>query len=196
MTLEEKLARFSETLAKETQKQSEKAVSDYKKTLESNLNKHKEEAYFHADLQIKQAYNAYKKEKIKFLAGAKLGIKRSIKKRSNELKELLYGEVLKEITECKKTAKYLKLIEKYINKIKSYANGEDVIIYIDKSDEDLLKNIADMSGFKVEIASWHLIGGVCGYIPNGKILLNLSFADKLNDEIEKFDWNEEGWINE
>lgn len=37
MTLEEKLAKFSESLAKETQIRSEKAVEDYEKTLEKIL---------------------------------------------------------------------------------------------------------------------------------------------------------------
>lgn len=196
MTLEEKLARFSETLAKETQKQSDKAVDDYKRTLEKNLKLHKEEAIRHADLQVSHAYSSAKKDKIKFLANAKLNIKRTIKKRSNELKEKLYSETLEELIKFKSSDKYLYLINNMIKKIDAYSKNEDVIILIDKSDIDIKDKIQSLTNHKVDINSTSIIGGICGYIPKNKVLLNLSFSDRLNIEIENFDFSKEGLDNE
>lgn len=196
MTLEEKLAKFSETLAKETKKQSEKAVNDYRHTLETNFEKHKEEAFKHSDLQIKHAYNTVKKDKIKFFAAAKFNIKKTLRKRTNDLKESLYEETISRLKDYKETDEYIELLKKFIKKVKKYANGKEYQIFIDKSDEKLLGRLKEFTDAPISISYSNLIGGIYGYLPKNKILLNLSFSDRLKDEIAKFDWKEEGWISE
>ena len=196
MTLEEKLARFSETLAKETEKQSQKAINDYKKTLEKNFEKHKEDAYRHSDLQIKHAYNTYKKEKLKFVSSAKYNIRKTLRKKSSELKKNLYDDTVKELINFKNSDEYTKLLKRYIDKIDDYAKDQDYELYIDKTDENLMDYLSTLTNKNIKISTTSIIGGLCAYIPKNKIMLNLSFKDKLLDEIEKFDWNEEGWTIE
>ena len=196
MTLEEKLAKFSETLAKETQKQSEKAVNDYRHTLETNFERHKEEAFRHSDLQIKHAYNTAKKDKVKFLASAKFNIKKALRKRTNDLKESLYEETLNRLKEYKNSENYLELLKKFISQVEKYAGGKNYGIYVDRSDEKLIEKLKEYTDAPISVSTSSLIGGICGILPENKVILNLSFADRLRDEVEKFDWNEEGWTSE
>lgn len=195
MTLEEKLAKFSETLAKETQKRSEKAVQDYEKILTKNLTEHKEEAFRQADLQIQHTHKTYLKEKKKYIASTKLNAKKILRKKSNDLKEEIHKKLINKLDEYKKSSDYEKTLEHMITKADNYAKTETIIL-IDKSDEKLLERLKTFTKHDVRISDEHLIGGICAFIPSDKILINMSFAYRLRELIEAFDWSEEGFVDE
>lgn len=191
MTLEEKLSKFSEALARETQKHGDKIVQEYEKTLKKNFDNHKDEAFRHADLQIKQAYTTYKKERSKFISTTNLNIKKVIRKRTMELKESLYVEIVEKLNEFKKSSEYLELIKNCIKKVEDYSHNSEFTIFIDKSDEKLIESIHSFTNHKIKFSYDNIIGGIYAYLPNEKILLNLSFKDKLTDLIDEFNWDEE-----
>lgn len=191
MTLEEKLSKFSEALAKETQKHGDKVVQEYEKTLENNFNAHKEEAFRHADLQLKQAFSNYQKEKTKYVSTANINIKKTIRKKTLELKETLYNEIVDNLNSFKQTNEYINLLKKYIEKVEQYSHNSEFTIFIDKSDEHLIDEIHKFTNHKIKFSYDSIIGGIYAYLPNEKTLLNLSFKDKLTDLIAEFNWDEE-----
>lgn len=192
MTLEEKLARFSETLTKETQKQEEKLVEDYRNTLSANFEAHKEEAYANADLKLQHAHRSYQNDKQKLLATTKANMQKLLGKKSYELKRRLQQETTERIEEFKKTSMYPELLLAMAKKVENYCKEETFELYLDASDEALAADLERACGHPVKISDEAMLGGLYAWLPASKIRLNLSFQTKLDDLIQAFHWSEEG----
>lgn len=114
-----------------------------------------------------------------------------MRKKASELNTKLYTEVCEKLEDFKKTPEYVELLKKYIQKVQEYSLDCPFTIFIDKSDEHLIDTIKKYCNQKIKFSLEPIIGGIFAYLPNEKILLNLSFKEKLLELLDNFDWNEE-----
>ncbi|MDO5695955.1 MAG: hypothetical protein Q4P30_04265 [Eubacteriales bacterium] len=191
MTLEEKLARFSETLTKETKKREDEMIHDYEKTLSDRFERHKEEAFSRADLKLQHALHTYKNEVRRRSATMRAAGKKLFHKQCFELKKHLREEVLKQLEAFKQTDAYFELLLKMAAQAKAACDACPFVLQIDPSDAALRERLARETGYPVELAEESLAGGLYAYIPEGKVRYNLSFRSRLDDLIDDFQWQKE-----
>ena len=190
MTLEEKLARFSETLTRETERQEEKQVEDYRNTLSANFEAHKDDAYAHADLKLQHAHRSFQNDKLKLVVTMKTNIQKMLGKKAYELKRRLHKETAERIIKYKETPEYEELLKQMIHKVEAYCKDDTFELYVDRTDEKLIPMLEKL-GHPVHVDEDDILGGLCAWLPTDKILLDLSFRTRLDDLIQDYRWDEE-----
>ena len=85
------------------------------------------------------------------------------------------------------TQDYQKLLEHQIQKAVEFADGAELIVYLDPVDEDKLQRLAmHHSAAQLKLSEYSFTGGTRAVIPSRHILIDNSFQTKLAEAKEKF----------
>ena len=189
MTTEEKLQHFLNASIEDAQNRSQKMISDYKEALAKIADEHKAETLKKAELQIKVEEDKLQRNRNKEISKQVLHIKRKITKKQAELKDKLFVEVAHMLEEYMSTEDYTKLLVKEIKEAVDIAGESDVTIYIDPADSESLSNLEMMTGASLTISEYPFMGGTRAVIRDRNILIDNSFAKKLEEAKENFNFN-------
>lgn len=192
MTTEEKLVHFQEDALLTARARSARELDAYSENLNTLYAEHVKNARQQAEAQLRLAKESLLREHNRQLSKKQLETRRNLTLTKDAITEELFARVDNMIKEYKKDASYLDALLKSIDEAKNTALNEELVIYIDKSDEALLSELAKRSGLSVRLAKDNIVGGIMAVIPQKNILIDLSFASRLKEAKENLQLGGEG----
>ena len=94
--------------------------------------------------------------------------------------------VLVLVKEYMKTDDYKKILEKRIQKSLDFADGEEILIYINPSDAHLKDDLEAKTGSSLTVSREDFIGGTRAVMQKRRILIDYSFKSALSEEYDNF----------
>ncbi|MFR0867439.1 MAG: hypothetical protein ACLSGV_13340 [Eubacterium sp.] len=85
-----------------------------------------------------------------------------------------------------KTDDYKKILEKRIQKSLDFADGEEILIYINPSDAHLKDDLEAKTGSSLTVSREDFIGGTRAVMQKRRILIDYSFKSALSEEYDNF----------
>lgn len=186
MTLEEKIQHLQSTSMEEARAEGNAIIQTHTAALERIFNDHKEAALRQGELRIKTETNNSRQELNKALAKSQTELKRDLGKRQEEFKGKIFARVMELLEAYMKTEAYIELLISYIQKAMRFANGADMTLYLNPSDEGKKSDLEDATGARLTISARDFVGGIRAVVKDRNILIDHSFQSALADEYEKF----------
>lgn len=187
MTLEEKIAHLQTSSMENARAESNAIIDTHRDALEKLYQDHKEEALRQSETRIKAETIKARQDLNKAMAKRQLEIKRKQGTVQQELKDKLFKEVYELTDAFMKTEGYEDLLIKWIKQALEFAGGQDnVVIYINPSDEHRQSDLRDATGVNLVISREDFIGGIRAVIHDRNILIDHSFKTNIDDEYAKF----------
>lgn len=186
MTVEEKLKHFQDICMSDARDRSAKMLDDYINDLDKTFEEHKKDARHRAEMQVAAETEKLEREINKRVSIAQIDLRREAGKKQEELKDKLFVELRDKLANFMETREYQTLLENQVKKAKEFAGDEELIIYMDPSDEDKLKRIAMHWSTEIRVSEYSFIGGTRAVIPAKHILIDNSFSTKLEEARREF----------
>ncbi len=123
------------------------------------------------------------------LSKEQLQIKRKITQKQNELKEKLFVEVKQQLEDYMTTSTYQQLLIKQIKNIQKEAGSGKLILYIDPADSDKRSSLQAATGAPITVSEYSFMGGTRAVLQDRNILIDNSFASKLEKLKADFSFN-------
>ncbi|RGY97380.1 V-type ATP synthase subunit E [Clostridium sp. AM58-1XD] len=189
MTTEEKLQHFLDFCMEDVRTRSGKMLDDYMASLEQTFEEHKADAERRAEMRIRIQKENIKRELNKQLSIEQLNIKRSLSKKQDELKDMLFVELRDYLAHFMDSPAYHELLEKQVKEAKEFAGSEEMTIYMDPCDADQVSRLALHHNVTIKVSEYSFLGGIRAVIPSKNILIDNSFATKMEEARHNFTFN-------
>ncbi len=186
MKVEEKLKHFTTITIENVQNKCDKELEEYKAQLDSKFEQHKTEALRLANLEEKSMREHIERKASKEFTTEQLHIRRTMNSKQDELRESLFKDVLDRIKEFRASDQYRPYLENQIKEAISFANGEEIHIYIDAGDEFMKQDLESKFGISLQVSNMPFGGGIRAEVPHRNILIDNTFETRLEEEREKF----------
>ena len=182
MTLEEKINHLRTTSMEEARAESNAIIDSYRDALEKVFEDHKIEAKRQMQTRIKAETVNARQQKNQAMARAQLDLKRRQGRIQQELKDKIFEEAYALVNDYMKTAEYDDFLLRCIHNAIVFANGEEMTVYLNPSDEEK----REVSGHSLTISAEDFTGGIRAVIRSRNILIDHSFKTALRNEYDKF----------
>ena len=180
MTLDEKLTNFTEYCVLAAKKKSEELILQQQAALDKDFEAYTVKSKEIADTQIKIEKENLEKKLNKELSNEQLHSKQLIGEARTELTDKLFVELSDKISNFINTKEYMELISSQIEYALKFADGDELIIYVDSTDESRLHELcARHQTDCIKISEHSFMGGTKALLPKKNILIDNSFAKKL-----------------
>lgn len=170
----------------EARTQANAIMKQHESTLTGVLNQHKDEARKQSEMRIKAEKISARQQQNMAVSKAQLELKREYGKRQKELKKMLFAEVRQKVQDFMKTEEYTRLLVAYIEKAARFANGEELTIYINPTDEDKKEYLEEHTGMKLTVSKEDFIGGVRAVVHGRNVLIDHAYKGALEQEYQAF----------
>lgn len=170
----------------DAREESAQQLSDYRKALDQTFEEHAADARKSAEQQIEAETEKLERETNKRLAIGQLDVRRRVSRRQEELKDKLFVELRDRIANFMETPEYTALLERQIAAARELAGEEELLIYMDPSDEALVGRLALHQRVRIQISAYSFSGGTRAVIPSRHILIDNSFETKLAEARQAF----------
>ncbi len=184
MTTAEKLVHFQEDAMLTARARSEEELNAYSETLNRMYTEHVKTARLQAQSRLRLAKETLRREHNRQLSKRQLETKRKLLATMDEITEHLFSMVCEMIRAFKKEDEYLNSLLELINTAKEIAKGQDLVIYIDRSDKNLLSALSERSGLSINISDENMVGGIRALVIRRNMLIDLSYASKIREAKE------------
>ena len=189
MTTEEKLQHFYAVSIESAKEEADKAISEYRASLEEDLEKHKKEKKAASENQFKIESENAAREINKALSSEHLHIKRRLSKKHQELEEKLFEEVEEMLRAFLTSPEYAGWLEDKVKRALAAAEGDQIDIYLSSGDEALAGEIQQRTGIRPLISQSSFLGGIRAVIPEKNILIDYTLLTILETEKENFNFD-------
>lgn len=189
MTTEEKLQHFYTVSIESAKEEASKAISEYRASLEENLEKHKKEKKAASENQFKIESENAAREINKALSSEHLHIKRRLSKKHQELEEKLFDEVEDMLRAFIATPQYTDWLEDKIKRALEAAGEDQMEIYLSAGDQALAEELEKRTGICPLISQTSFLGGIRAVIPEKNILIDYTLLTLLEGEKENFNFD-------
>ena len=180
MTLDEKLTNFTEYCVLAAKKKSEELILQQQAALDKDFEAYTVKSQEIADTQIKIEKENLEKKLNKELSNEQLHSKQLIGEARTELTDKLFVELSDKISNFINTKEYMELISSQIEYALKFADGDELIIYVESTDESRLHELcARHQTDCIKISEHSFMGGTKALLPKKNILIDNSFAKKL-----------------
>lgn len=180
MTLDEKLTNFTEYCVLAAKKKSEELILQQQAALDKDFEAYTVKSKEIADTQLKIEKENLEKKLNKELSNEQLHSKQLIGEARTELTDKLFVELSDKISNFINTKEYMELISSQIEYALKFADGDELIIYVDSTDESRLHELcARHQTDCIKISEHSFMGGTKALLPKKNILIDNSFAKKL-----------------
>ena len=184
MNLEDKLAHFSKFCITDARSKADKIIADYQDALDKAFEEYKHDENRRAAMQLNIEAEKIKREGNRRISIEQTALKKQIGMEHEKLKEAVFCELTQRLDEFMKTPAYNKLIEAQIQAVLDFADSDTAEIYIDPKDEAMLDGLVQKYGNILRLSKDSFIGGTKAVIAAKNILIDNSFAKKLDDARE------------
>lgn len=186
MEINEKLDIFFEAAIAAANKQSEEILEEQKHTYQQAI-----EDYEKSKKTGWQARERVIEAKLKKEANRRLSEQATLQKRIyysvvEQKKKELFALVEEKIKAYRNTQEYETLLIHYIEKVKEFAKGESVTIYLTPSDAEKKEYLEQKTGMPLTMSEEEFIGGIRAVIASKNILIDESFESRLKQERENY----------
>ncbi len=184
MTTAEKLVHFQEDAMMTARAESAKELDAYSENLNRIYTEHVKAARLQAQSHLRLAKESLRREHNRQLSRRQLETRRKLTMTMDEIIEDLFSRVRNMINTFKKEDAYLESLLENIQEAKKAAKGQELVIYIDKSDEKLLAQLTERTGLSILVSEEELVGGITALIPQKNMLIDLSYSSKIKEAKE------------
>ena len=181
MNTEEKLSHFRDICAADTRGRAEKMLAEQQAALDARSAAHKAEALHRQSMQLQVEAVRIANEQNKEYSLRRTEIRKKINAVHEDLKDCLFVELRDRLANFMETPDYLTLLKEQIRAAKAFAGDDAVRIYLDPTDEALLPRLNLELHTDLLISRYSFLGGTRAVIPSKNILIDNSFATKLDD---------------
>ena len=189
MTTEEKLQHFTTYAMEEARHKSDVMIREYTDAMQKIFEEHQEKKRRQEELEIKTETDRLIRENNKQFSEEQIEIKRTLSKKQDELKEKLFVEVKQQLEDYMTTSAYQQLLIKQIKNIQKEAGSGKLILYIDPADSDKRSSLQVATGAPVTVSEYSFMGGTRAVLQERNILIDNSFASKLEKLKADFSFN-------
>ena len=182
MTIEEKIENFKKSALKDATMQGNALIRDSEDNIRIKLAEYETKAKLGYENKLRIESNMIISKNNQDISKESLIIKQRIEKKRLELVDNLFADLEKKLKDYKKTSDYKDLLIKQIDKVREYAKDAKIVIYIDKTDKDILDDISNKTNTHIEVSETNIIGGIKAIIEEKSILLDYSFLSQLHEE--------------
>lgn len=186
MTLDEKLDNFYQSAIDDATAQSIKILDSFIESQKTMAEEKKEALTKQAELRLRTESENLIREKNKQISNESINIKREISQKTKEKIDSIFIDVEQKLIDYMKTPAYQNFIVNKIKEAITFANGDELIIYINPSDENLKSSIESLVNTEVTVSNTDFFGGIRCVIPDRHILIDNSFMSKLKEEKANF----------
>lgn len=186
MNLSDKLENFYSAVIDSATAQSNEIIVDYQKSLDKIYDERRQDAHKKAKNTYRIEYDAIIREKNRNLSHLTLDIRRRVLDRTAEFTDNIFQEVEGMLKSYMKTPAYEEYLKSKINEAYEFARGEDIIIYINPTDENLKHSLQEVTGISLTVSNRDFFGGIRAVIPSRTILIDHSFHTKLSEAKSSF----------
>lgn len=186
MTLDEKMRVFYDSTIEDATMQSKKILTEYQESLQVMFEEHEKEAREKAKFTLETESQKLVQEKNKVLSMQSLDFKRQLNEKNEVLKNELFLDVERKLKSFMKTEEYIQLLIKQINEAVDFARSDEIIIYINSSDENLKNRLEMETNTPITISNIDFMGGTRAVIQEKNILIDRSFSSKFMQEKDTF----------
>ncbi len=186
MTLEEKISHLQATSMEQARAEGNAIIDSHKEALEKVLEDHKAEAMRQSETRIKAETRNAKLALNQASAKSQLEIKRRQGTIQQELKDKIFKEALSLTEDYMKTEAYEDFLIRCIRQAKDFAGEDEIIIYINPSDEKKRSALEDATRVRLTVSAEDFIGGIRAVIRSRNVLIDNSFKTQLRNEYDKF----------
>lgn len=186
MTLEEKISHLQSAAMEEARGQGNAIIKQHEEALMGVLEQHRQEAIRQSETRLKAETTNAKQQLNMAASKAQLELKRELSTVQRELKNELFTEVRRLVDEYMKTEDYKRLLVAYIESAAKFANGEEMTLYVNPTDEDKIPYLKEHTGMSLTVSKMDFIGGIRAVIPGRNILIDHAFKGAIDNEYQKF----------
>ena len=141
MTTEEKLQHFYDASIESAAKEARFLQEEHREALEKMFQEHKETKERQAKAQLQAESDSLKREINKTVSAKQLEYRRILSSRTEEIKKEIFQEVERKLTLFKNTPEYMEYLYTRIQEALDFAGEDEMIIYIDPSDESRIPDL-------------------------------------------------------
>lgn len=186
VTIEQKLAHFLEASVQENTRVSDEMLAAYQASLDEQFEAHKERILQQAAAERSGELEELRREGNKQLAHEHLIIKRTLSQKHKELNDKLFEELEGLLAAYKQTPEYTQLLARQIRRAKDFARYDAITFYLDPNDADKREYLERETGCTLTVSQYAFDGGIRAVIPARHILIDNSFASKIEEQRENF----------
>lgn len=186
MTIEEKMFHLQTAAMEEARAEGNALIRQHEEALNSVFSQHCEEARRQSETRIKAEKVSAAQQLNMASSKAQLELKRELSGTQARLKQQLFEEVETLLQDYMKTEEYRYLLVHYIEKAASFADGEEMTIYINPSDADKKEYLEEHTGMRVTVSKEDFKGGIRAVLRQRNILIDHAFKGALEREYQQF----------
>ena len=186
MTLNEKLEHFYTSVIDSATAQGIEIVDEYTKALQKIFDERKQAALRKAESTFHIELDGIGREKNRRLSNEGIEIKRKVLEKTEEITNHIFRDVEQSLFSYMKTPDYEELLSKMIKEAHDFSKGQEIMIYINPSDQNLKSRLEEKTGVELIVSNRDFIGGIRAVIPSHSILIDNSFLTKLAEEKSSF----------
>lgn len=196
MTTEEKLQHFLDSCVADATSRADNMLSEYETALKNTLEEHKKDALSRQKQELTSETDKLTRDSNKKLSIEQIELRKEFASMQNELKDKLFVEVKDKLSRFMESEEYHKLLDKQIEAAISFAGNDDITIYLDPTDEDLLRGLSLKYGKTIKLSDSAILGGTKAVISSKNVLIDNSFKTKLEEAYENFSFDIGGHFHE
>ncbi len=186
MEIKEKLELFHEAVLQAAGEQSESLLEEYKKSYKENLDAYELQKQKEQETGERIEEAKLRKEWNRQVSEQALLLKKEYHEFTEQKKELLFEKVIELLEEYRKTDAYKESLVRAIGKAKKFAREETVIIYLNQTEAAWKEELEQKTSCELTISTMEFMGGIRAVIRSKNILIDESFATKLEQERENY----------
>ena len=180
--IKEKLEVFRDFTLDVAKEQSSQLIAQYQEASQKELEEYRKNRQAEAEHRIQLEEQKIRRKLNSKVSGELLRQKHMLDECKRQWKDKLKKQVQLLLKEYQKTQEYQDFLKLKIQMAVEVAAGEPVIIYINPSDADKRAQLEQETGAKLTVSSIEFGGGIRAVIRSRNMLIDESFASRLEQE--------------
>lgn len=186
MNLEEKIEHLRQASMEDARQTGNNIIQEQKDALTKIFEDFKKDELRKAELNIRVAKDRLRQDENSAIANAQTELTGELGKLQLELKNKLFKSVHAKLDEFMASPAYLSLLKEHIASMLSFADGEEIIIYLNPDDIQYKDELEKTMNTTLTVSKLDFIGGTRGVLKKLDILIDYSFKTALEEEYQNF----------
>jgi len=186
MNLEEKIERLRQSSMEEARQAGNKIIQEQTESLNKVYNDYCKDATRKAELDVSVAKNRTRQEINRSVASAQTELTGKEGALQVSLKDKLFSDVRALLADYMKTPAYKQLLEKDIDEMLAFAEGEEMTLYLNPDDSAFKDELEADKNVSLTVSAENFTGGMRGVLKERNILIDYSFQTALEEEYKNF----------
>ena len=188
MTIDEKLDALFEQATEDARAEGNALLKEYQQSLDALYNAHVAERQMTDRQTLKEETAAIVRDTNREFSERQQEIRQKMAKIQDEIRMTMFTLVREKLEAFREQPEYAEYLVRKVSEIKEFAEGDEVLIYLDPADEKYSKLIENATGTKPVISEENFDGGVRAVIRSRHVLMDNSFKTLTADAEEGYVW--------